>query len=584
MNGGKIQAKVKHVFFVFPLVQFNSGLAHMQMQKNFLKKGLDLITKRQTNILSAAFVIMATVVFSQFLGLIRQRLLVGIFGASNTLGIYFYATQLPDTLFQLTIAAALSSAFIPIFSEYLAKGKEAEAHKMASSLLFVGFLVFLGFSLILCVFAQFFLQIFNLGSNFSPTDMTLMVNMMRIVILGEMFFIVGTFFTAMLQSYNHFFIPGFAVALYNLGMILGIVIFSPFIGIYSATVGVILGGIIFVLVQLPLARKVGFHFRPSWEYVKSDGVKKIGKLMWPRTISIIIYQFGIIAIASFISYLSDPGRMNVIFDFAKTLEYAPVLLFGQTIAQAAFPVLAREKDKPAEFRSTFITSFNQMLYLVLPISVLFLVLRIPLVRLAFGASKFDWPATVLTGRILALFCVSIFAQALINLVLRAFYALHDTRTPLIISGIGTVLLIGFSYSFIVLWHFGIGSLAVAYSLTNIVQLIVLFILLEKKVGGFAKRPLLISWFKLFLCSFFTAFALYIPIKLLDQLVFDTTHTINLIILTGISSLAGTSLYLFLTWLFNVQEASTYILVLRRIGNGKEILEKISELFGDKINP
>src|SRR5437879_5928366 len=117
------------------------------MTKNFLwRRGLDLLTKRQTNILSAAFIIMATVIFSQMLGLVRQRLLVGIFGASDTLGIYIYASQLPDTLFQLTIASALSSAFIPVFSDYLAKGKEKEAHKMASTLLAAGFILFLGLS------------------------------------------------------------------------------------------------------------------------------------------------------------------------------------------------------------------------------------------------------------------------------------------------------------------------------------------------------------------------------------------------------------------------------------------------------
>src|SRR5947209_20348115 len=108
------------------------------MPNNILKKSLNLFLKRQTSILSAAYVIMATVVLSQFLGLIRQRLLVSIFGASNTLGIYFYSTHLPDTLFQLTIAAALSSAFIPVFSEYLTQGKEAEGDKMASTLLAAG--------------------------------------------------------------------------------------------------------------------------------------------------------------------------------------------------------------------------------------------------------------------------------------------------------------------------------------------------------------------------------------------------------------------------------------------------------------
>jgi len=555
------------------------------MGNGFIAKSLDLLTRRQTNILSAAFVIMATVILSQVLGLIRQRLLVGIFGASDTLGIYFYASQLPDTLFQLTIASALSSAFIPIFSDYLTKGKEKEAHKMASTLLAVGFCIFLVLSLILIAFSPTFLQIFNLGGNFSPHEMELMANLMRIIIVGQLLFIIGTFFTALLQSYNHFFIPGIAAALYNLGIILGVVFFSANFGIYSATIGVLIGGAIFVVVQLPQAKKVGFRFRPSWSYIKSDGVTTVGRLMWPRTIAIIIMQLGTVAVGAYISFLPDPGRMNVIFDFARTLAFAPVVLFGQTIAQAAFPILSREKDRPTEFRATFINSFNQMLYLVLPISVLILVLRIPVVRLVFGASRFDWPATVLTGQTLAFFCLSIFAQALIALVLRGFYAMHDTKSPLIINAVATAVLLISAYVFIIVYHMGVASLAIAFTISSIIQLIILFLLLERKVGRFDKLPLFISWSKIFISSLFTAFALYIPIKLLDQLVFDTTRTINLLILTGISSLAGLSLYLFFTWFFDVKEAKTYLLVFRKIGNWRAVLAKSQEMLeGGKINP
>ena len=548
------------------------------MTKNFFwKKGLDLLTKRQTNILYAAFVIMATVVFSQILGLVRQRLLVGIFGASDTLGIYIYASQLPDTLFQLTIASALSSAFIPVFSDYLTKGKEKEAHKMASTLLASGMLLFLGLSCILAIFAPFFLSIFNLGSNFSPQEMVLMASLMRIIIFGQLLFIIGMFFTALLQSYNHFFIPGIAAALYNLGIIIGIVLFSSYFGIYAATFGVILGGLIFVGVQLPLAKKVGFTFKPSVAYLKSEGIKKITMLMWPRTIAVSVMYLGTIAVGSFISFLPDPGRMNVIFDLAKTLAFAPVALFGQTIAQAAFPVLSREKDRPQEFKATFINSFNQMLYLVLPISVLILILRIPLVRLVYGASKFDWPATVLTGQTLAFFSISIFAQALITLLLRAFYALHDTKIPLIINGAATALLLGATYVFIVVFHWGVASLGISFTIASISQLIVLFLILDKRTGGFKKWELFVSWSKLFAASLFTAFALYIPIKLLDQLVFDTTRTINLLMLTGISSLVGLFIYLFLTWFFDVKEAKTYILVFRKIGDWRTILGKSQEV-------
>ena len=159
---------------------------------DFVKKSLDLLTRRQTSIISAAYIIMATVILSLILGLIRTRLILGIFGPEYN-GIYLYASLLPDTLFQLTIAGALSSAFIPVFSNYLVKDQEQEAHKVASTLLAIGLCLFLSLSLILMIFAPQFLQLFNLGNNFSPEEMTLMANLMRIIIFGQLLFIIGTF-------------------------------------------------------------------------------------------------------------------------------------------------------------------------------------------------------------------------------------------------------------------------------------------------------------------------------------------------------------------------------------------------------
>lgn len=227
-----------------------------------------------------------------------------------------------------------------------------------------------------------------------------MAQLTRIVIFGEVFFIFGSFLSAILQSYNHFFIPGIASATFNLGIIIGIVTLSPFVGIFSAAYGVVLGSLIFVLVQLPLVRKLGFSFRPSFD-LKSSGVLEVLKLMWPRTLSIGIFQLGTIVTVTLVSFLPNPGRNYVIFDYAQTLAFAPVVLFGQAIAQAAFPILSKERERLEDFKTTFITSLNQMLYLVLPVSALFLVLRIPIVRLIYGAAQFDWNATVLTGTTLA---------------------------------------------------------------------------------------------------------------------------------------------------------------------------------------
>ncbi len=579
------------------------------MAQNLLQKSLNLLLKRQTNILSAAFIIMLTVILSQILGLVRQRLLVSIFGASSTLGIYNFATLLPDTIFQLTIAAALSSAFIPVFSDFLHKGKKEEAHTFTSTLLVLGLTTFFLLSILLSLFAPFLLQLFNGRGQFTTHEMDLMANLMRIVVFGQLLFIIGTFLTAILQSYNHFFIPGIAAALYNLGIIIGVFFLSGSIGIYSAPVGIIIGSTIFILVQLPLVYKIGFHFRPKLHYLRSEGVKRIIHLMLPRTISIIVFQIGTLAIASLISFLIDPGRMLVIYDFAKTLAFAPVVLFGQSIAQAAFPVLSREKDNLRVFKQTFLSSFNQMLYLILPISALILVLRIPIVRLVFGADMFDWDATVLTGRTLAFFALSIFASALISLIYRAFYALHDTFLPFIVGLISTLLMIFLSGLFVLIYNsglqklvypyslfnrmiegelvvsFGVEGLAFSYTISTIVSLMFLLILLRQRIGGFQDAEFFTPLFKIFFSSILTTIALYIPLKLLDQLVFDTSRTVGLLILTGISSAIGLMLYLFLTWLLDVKEAKTYLLMFKKVGNWKEILGISEEVIdANRVNP
>lgn len=544
---------------------------------DIFKRGLEVLLKRQTNIISAAYILMATVIFSQVLGLFRSRLLVSIFGASSTLGVYNYASILPDTIFQLVIAAAFSSAFIPVFSDYLSKGRSKEGHTMASTFLVVGIAIFAVLSLILAIFAPFFLRLFNLGANFTPDQMLLMANIMRLLVVGQLLFIIGTFFTALLQSYNHFFVPGFAQALYNLGIILGIIFLHSWFGIYSAPLGAVLGSIIYIVCQIPLAIKVGFHFTPSSQLFGNDGVRKIFSLMWPRTIQVGIQQFGTIVIAAIISFMTDPGRMHLLFDYAKTLMFAPVSLIGYSIAQAAFPVLSRERHNLEEFKATFLASLNQMLYLILPISALILVLRIPIVRLIYGADKFDWPATVLTGTTLAFLAISIFAQGLIVLFYRAFYALHNTFIPLVTSAVATLFLLVLGYILVVINHMGLASIAIAFTLSNLLQLILLFIYLDRKTGGFDRSTLVISFTKFFVATLFTGLALYVPIKLLDKLVFDTTRTVNLLMLTGISSLAGLTIYLLLTWLFKIREAQTYIQIFRQLGNWREILGGSEEI-------
>lgn len=545
--------------------------------RKFFQKGLGALVSKQTNIFSAALFIILTTIFSQLLGLFKYRILVSFFGASDDLGVFFAAFRIPDFIFSVVIAGALSTSFIPIFSEYVAQNKRKEADLFTSSLLTLGVLFYIAVSIVIIIFA--FPLSSAIAPGFSPSELRLMAQFMIVIQLAQLFFILGTVATAVLQSLQHFLIPGIATAFYNLGIILGLLLLAPLIGIYAASIGVVIGSFLFFIIQIPILLHSGFRYRPILDF--KNGVMKVIHLMIPRSMTLIVTQFAITANVFFASFLG--ARSLVIFDLAQTLVLAPVVLFGQSIAQASFPALSQKTHDKETFTHIFVSSFTQILYLTLPVSALLAVLRIPVVRLFFGASRFDWFATVDTGRTLAYFSIAIAPASLIYLFARAFFAYKDTKTPLVVTTIAVGVNIFLSYVFLLVLQLPIFFLAAAYSVSNILAIVLLFVLLDRKIM-LPKKQIITASVKIGSCAFLTGIALYIPIKLLDQLVFDTTRTINLILLTGIASLAGFLTYVFFTWIFRIQEASYVLAVLKRFSQGKSSLRDIKEIIdGPKQN-
>lgn len=550
------------------------------MVNDLVKKGIKALTLKQSNIFTAAFFIVATTIFGQILGLLKYRLLVSFFGASSDLGVFLAAFRVPDFLFQIFIAGALSTSFIPLFSDFISQDKKNEANKFTSAVLTYGVAVFAVISLVVIVFAYPLSKAVVPG--FSERELTLMSNLMIIIQLSQIFFVVGTVFSGMLQSYQHFLIPGLASALYNLGIIIGLTVLSGVfhLGIYGATLGVVVGAFFFFAVQVPLLKGTGFHFKINFE--RTEAVRKIVIFMVPRSLTLLVSQIAITANVFFASFTTTRGL--VILELAQTLMLAPVILFGQSIAQATFPSLSIKSKEQNEFVSIFVSSLNQIMYLTLPVSALLIVLRIPVVRLFFGASRFDWDATVATGFTLALLGVSIAAQSAIYLCARAFFALKDSQTPFFITLFSVVINIALSYYFILVLQLPVYSLGIAYSVGSIISFVLLLITLNAKIT-LPKLEIAISTMKILTATLVMGVALYIPIKLLDQLVFDTTRTVNLLLLTGIASVTGLIAYIFFTWLLDIKEAYYILEIVKRFKDRDKIMKQISELLdGSKVNP
>ena len=232
-----------------------------------------------------------------------------------------------------------------------------------------------------------------------------------------------------------------------------------------------------------------------------------------------------------------------------------------------------------QFKITLLTTMHQILFLTLPAASILIILRIPVVRLVFGASQFNWADTVLTGRTVAFLAAGLAAQSVILLLVRSFYAIKDTRTPVLVSIVTVIINILLSLFFTVILKMDVWGLGVAYAISTNISLVMLIVFLHNKIGGFNMDNFVVPAFKMSVAATIAAIALYIPMKALDQLVFDTTRTINLIILTGIASFFGLSIYLILVWLMRVRELHTYIELLKKFGRMK-VLFPTKEIVND----
>ena len=430
--------------------------------------------------------------------------------------------------------------------------------------------ILLALSLLIVIFAR---PLSQMLSHYGGAQLDLMVNLIRLMSIAQIFFTISSFLTGVLQSHRRFLIPAIAPLFYNLGTILGILILTPSLGIYAAVVGVIFGASLHLIVQLPAAFNAGyvpkFRFRP-----KHLGVRRMLTLMPPRTMSLALIQVERIVSLNLASALS--AGSFTIFNFARQVYVLPISLFGVSLGQASFPTLAEEalnKDQ-TKFANTLGKTILQIFFFCLPAAILILILRIPIVRIIFGAKNFPWEATLLTGKALAIFSLSIAPQAAVQLLTRAFYAKKDTRTPLIINLATVVLFVVSSFIFTHSFSWGILGMSLAMSLSNALNFFILYFVIRATVPNLGIFKEII---KMLFVSVLTAFALWIPMRLLDQFVFDTTRTVPLLILTAIVSLIGLTVYFFLAYLLKVKQFSDVIKLFGKLGNWRQVLVETDEV-------
>jgi len=486
-----------------------------------IQKFLNSQTK---SISSASLILAVSSMASAVLGLLRDRLLAGTFGASSELDVYYAAFTIPDLIALILVFGAISAAIIPIFSSYLIKSKE-DAFRYASRVLNV----FLGCLILICAILMIFTPalISVVAPGFSGAKKEMAVLLMRIMFLSPIILGASNIISGILQVFHRFIATALAPLMYNLGIIIGIMFFLPRFGLQGLAWGVVLGGVMHLLIQIPAFFFSGFRYKADFDY-KDPGVVKTLQLMAPRSLGLGAGQLNKIATTAIASTLIS-GSIAV-FNLANNLASIVVTVVAVSVTTAAFPAMSMAflKDEKDEFLKKFSSILKQVLFLIIPLSFLILVLRAQVVRVFLGVGKFDWVDTKLTTACLGILAFNLLAQGLILFLSKTFYAAQNTKIPAIISGLTVIFNIVLSLLFVWILRFtffsdlaqvvfrvdgvkniGVLGLALAYAVTAIIECILLLYMFYKKFPSLKAKEIYDSLYKTLISSLVMVLAVFL---------------------------------------------------------------------------
>jgi len=572
------------------------------------------VTKKAKNrniVLAIMFILLLT----KFLGFIKLRIIAQLFGTSRELDIFWASSTIPDMIFNVLIGGSINAAIIPMLADTLHKKGKPALNKIFDHLVIIFFTVFVFLGAILFVLtpqigeflatSEIFKGFLNISDNFDTGNLDLFIKLMRINLVAPLILGISGLITAYLQNYRKFVVTSLAPLFYNLAMIIGAYVLVSYfdMGVEGIAMSTLIGSTLHLLIQIPLWRKT-YKNGDIRNKIKIKGVildpdvLKTVKLAVPRILGLLGEQINIF-VNTLISFTLSVGALSS-YKFAFSLHLFPVSIVGSAIAQVALPELSEQgsKEDYKGFKETFNNAIQFSIYLVLPIVVILIVLRLPIVRLAYGTGAFDWQATLLTAWCLALFGISILGQTLYLIILRAFYALQETWLPLLATIVGVIINLAISYYFtnffshyydwriilgqiltqmgnadvsqlmeviksffmdIGVWcttrgdsSLAVGGLALGMSIAYFFEVIAGFVLLNKvkKIVTWEKtiKPLFIK----LLNSLIMGLGMYFVFKLFD-LELDTTKTIQVALLTTGVAVYGAISYLIGSKVFNMKE-------------------------------
>lgn len=544
----------------------------------------------------AALLLSLSMFLSQLLALARDRLLAGTFGTGQVLDIYYSAFRLPDLLYVALASFVSVTVLIPFLMERLEKGETESARNFLSAVFSLFLLTMVGVSALAWIFMP---QLANwLAPGFDSLARTQMVGMSRILLLSPILLGLSNLLGSVTQAYRKFFVYSLSPIFYNLGIIIGIILFFPFWGIKGLAWGVILGALMHLIIQFPALWSVGLW--PDWSFKKiidhRRPIIKMISISWPRTLTLSINQLVILIFIAVASYW-DKGSIAV-FNFSYNLQSVPLSIVGISYSVAAFPTLSKyftggHLDK---FINQIILATRHIIFWSMPAMVMFIVLRAQIIRIILGTGRFDWTATRLTAACLALFSISILAQSLILLLIRGYYAGGQTARPLLINLFSSLLMILGVFVFNFWWaidspfrlfwenllrvrdlpNTSILVIPLAYSLGTIINCSLLLVFLASQYC-FSVKIIFRSLSQSFWPALAGGLSAYYLLNLLSP--FLSLQTLMGIFIQGtLAGLGGLVVNILCLWLLDSQELKELVVAIRhKFWQGETLVPEQSEL-------
>ncbi|HET9909467.1 MAG TPA: murein biosynthesis integral membrane protein MurJ [Anaerolineales bacterium] len=454
-------------------------------------------TEANRQIARAAGTVMFAIVFGQLAGLLRGVLVARAFGASPELDAFFAANRVSETLFLLVAGGALGSAFLPTFTGLLAKAERDSAWRLASTLAKVVTLTLSLLAFLLAIFApQVVRYALAPGLSANTELFSLTISLLRIQMISAVLFGLGGLIVGILNAHQVFLIPALTPALYQFGIIFGAVVLAPSMGIYGLAWGVVIGALMYLVIQVPRLIRLFPQPFPSSNLsnVRDPNTRQVLLLMLPRLLGVAVVQLNFWVNTNLASTMEEGSVTGLYYGFSLMLMAQAAI--AQSVAIAAMPTFSAQHalGKTDEIRSSLAASLRGILMMSLPASIGLILLREPIISFLYQRGEFNEHDVQLVAWALLWYAAGLVGHSIMEVLTRAFFAQQDTRTPVLIGTIAMALNVVFSLWFSSLFQqigwFPLGGLALANSLATALEATALFIVMRRRLNGIEENHIL----------------------------------------------------------------------------------------------